>query len=109
MSENQHRFLPNFNWEKDGFFAWLLQRWIVVFLLIIFCSREKNIGIVGRMERRGRGSNMAETSSNSESAEHQEVLRTGHFPTSIIGKLPSGKESEIDIDELDIHSDGVEL
>jgi hypothetical protein len=50
-----------------------------VFLLIIFCSREKNFGIVGRMERRGRGSNMAETSSNSESAEHQEVLRTGQF------------------------------
>lgn len=38
-----------------------------------------------------------------------EVIKTGHFPTSIIGKLPSGKESEIDIDELDLHNNEVEL
>ena len=38
-----------------------------------------------------------------------EVIKTGHFTTSIIGKLPNGKESEIDIDELDIHNDGAEL
>jgi hypothetical protein len=38
-----------------------------------------------------------------------EVIKTGHFPTSIIGKLPSGKESEIDIDELDLHNEGVEV
>jgi len=34
-----------------------------------------------------------------------EVLRTGHFPTTIIGKLPDDKETEIDIDELDINED----
>jgi hypothetical protein len=28
-----------------------------------------------------------------------EVLKTGHFPTTIIGKLPSGKESVRDFDE----------
>jgi hypothetical protein len=38
-----------------------------------------------------------------------EVIRTGHYPTSIIGKLPTGKETEIDIDELDLHNEGVEL
>jgi hypothetical protein len=38
-----------------------------------------------------------------------EVIKTGHFPTTRIGKLPRGKESEIDIDELDVHNDGVEL
>jgi hypothetical protein len=34
-----------------------------------------------------------------------EVLSTGHFPTTIIGKLPDDKETEIDIDELDINED----
>ena len=34
-----------------------------------------------------------------------EVLKTGHFPTTIIGKLPNGKETEIDIDELDLNED----
>lgn len=38
-----------------------------------------------------------------------EVLRTGHYPTSIIAKLPNDKETEIDIDELDLHVDGVEV
>jgi hypothetical protein len=32
-----------------------------------------------------------------------EVLKTGHYPTTIIGKLPNGKETEIDIDELENH------
>jgi hypothetical protein len=32
-----------------------------------------------------------------------EVLRTGHFPTTIIGKLPNDTETEIDIDELETH------
>jgi len=30
-----------------------------------------------------------------------EVLKTGHYPTTIIGKLPNGKETEIDIDEVE--------
>ena len=30
-----------------------------------------------------------------------EVIKTGHYPTSIIGKLPNGIETEIDIDELE--------
>jgi hypothetical protein len=38
-----------------------------------------------------------------------EILRTGHYPTSIIAKLPNDKETEIDIDELDLHSNGVEI
>ena len=29
-----------------------------------------------------------------------EVLKTGHFPTTVIVKLPNDKETEIDIDEL---------
>lgn len=32
-----------------------------------------------------------------------EVVKTGHYPTTIIGKLPNGKETEIDIDELEEH------
>jgi len=38
-----------------------------------------------------------------------EVIKTGHFPTTIIGKLPTGKETEIDIDELELHNEGVEV
>ena len=29
-----------------------------------------------------------------------EVLRTGHFPTTAMVRLPDNKETEIDIDEL---------
>jgi hypothetical protein len=38
-----------------------------------------------------------------------EVLKTGHFPTTIIGKLPSGNEFFLDIDELDLHGDEVAI
>jgi hypothetical protein len=38
-----------------------------------------------------------------------EVIRTGHYPTSIMGKLPNGNETEIDIDELDLHVEGVDI
>lgn len=38
-----------------------------------------------------------------------EVIKTGHFPTTIIGKLPNDKLTEIDIDELDVHNEGIEL
>jgi hypothetical protein len=31
-----------------------------------------------------------------------EVIKAGHYPTSIIGKLPNDKETEIDIDELEL-------
>jgi hypothetical protein len=31
-----------------------------------------------------------------------EVLKTGHFPTSVIAKLPDGLETEIDMDELEL-------
>jgi hypothetical protein len=34
-----------------------------------------------------------------------EVLKMGHYPTSIIAKLPNDTESEIDIDELDLHNE----
>ena len=30
-----------------------------------------------------------------------EVLRSGHFPTTIMAKLPNDKETEIDINELE--------
>lgn len=36
-----------------------------------------------------------------------EVLRTGHFPTTTMVLLPNGKETEIDIDELQMPKDGV--
>ena len=31
-----------------------------------------------------------------------EVIRTGHFPTSAMVRLPNDKEIEIDIDELEM-------
>ena len=31
-----------------------------------------------------------------------EILRAGHFPTSVMAKLPNDKETEIDIDELEL-------
>jgi hypothetical protein len=31
-----------------------------------------------------------------------EILTAGHFPTSVIAKLPNDKETEIDIDELEV-------
>jgi len=34
-----------------------------------------------------------------------EVLRTGHFPTTAMVKLPNDKETEIDIDELRFETD----
>lgn len=34
-----------------------------------------------------------------------EVLRTGHFPTTVIAKLPSDKQTEIEITELDTPKD----
>ena len=33
-----------------------------------------------------------------------EVLNTGHFPTTVMVKLPNDKETEIDIDELRVKS-----
>lgn len=38
-----------------------------------------------------------------------EVLRTGHFPTTIIGKLPDDNETEIEIEELELYTTGVEI
>jgi hypothetical protein len=35
-----------------------------------------------------------------------EVLRSGHYPSSIIGRLPNDKETEIDIDELALYEHG---
>ena len=34
-----------------------------------------------------------------------EVLKTGHFPTTVMVKLPNAKESEIDINELEMPKD----
>ena len=34
-----------------------------------------------------------------------EVIRTGHFPTSAMVRLPNDKEIEIDIDELEMARD----
>ena len=34
-----------------------------------------------------------------------EVLKTGHFPTSAIVKLPDDKIIEVDIDELELSND----
>lgn len=34
-----------------------------------------------------------------------EVLGTGHFPTTAMVKLPNDKETEVDIDELEIAGD----
>lgn len=34
-----------------------------------------------------------------------EVLRTGHFPTTAMVKLPNDKETEVDIIELEIPKD----
>ena len=31
-----------------------------------------------------------------------EILTAGHFPTSVMVRLPSDKETEIDIDELEV-------
>jgi hypothetical protein len=31
-----------------------------------------------------------------------EILSIGHFPTTVMAKLPSDKETEIDMDELDL-------
>lgn len=38
-----------------------------------------------------------------------EVIKIGHYPTTIIGKLPNSKEIEIDIDELELTKDGVQI
>jgi hypothetical protein len=34
-----------------------------------------------------------------------EVIKTGHFPTTAMVKLPNDKETEIDIDELRFETD----
>ncbi len=34
-----------------------------------------------------------------------EILRTGHFPTTVIAKLPNDKQTEIEITELDTPKD----
>jgi hypothetical protein len=34
-----------------------------------------------------------------------EVLKTGHFPTTAMVKLPNDKETEVDIDELEMTKD----
>ena len=34
-----------------------------------------------------------------------EVLKTGHFPTSVMVKLPNDKETEIEIHELELTND----
>jgi hypothetical protein len=38
-----------------------------------------------------------------------EVLKLGHYPTTIIGKLPNDKEVEIDIDQLELTEGGVQV
>lgn len=34
-----------------------------------------------------------------------EVLKTGHFPTTVMAKMPNDKEIEIDINELEMPKD----
>lgn len=34
-----------------------------------------------------------------------EIIKTGHFPTTVMVKLPSDKETEIDINELEYTGD----
>jgi hypothetical protein len=34
-----------------------------------------------------------------------EVLHTGHFPTTAIVRLPTDKESEVDVEELEMAKD----
>lgn len=34
-----------------------------------------------------------------------ELLHTGHFPTTVIAKLPDGRTTEIDFDELEMPKD----
>ena len=34
-----------------------------------------------------------------------EVLKTGHFPTTVMAKMPDDREIEIDINELDMPKD----
>lgn len=34
-----------------------------------------------------------------------EILTTGHFPTSVMARLPDDKECEIDVDELEMPKD----
>ena len=34
-----------------------------------------------------------------------EVLKTGHFPTSVMVKLPNGNETEVEVHELEMPKD----